>query len=390
MPGRIIQALGRVGSRDPLFMLDEVDKIGADWRGDPTSALLEVLDPMQNSAFRDHYLDVDFDLSEVLFICTANTVGPIPAALVDRMEVIPIEGYADHDKLSIAREHLVPRQLRANGLRPEEVAFTDEGLMAIVRDHTREAGVRSLEREIGRLMRKVAAQVAADGNGPGLVVDADAVCESLGKPRYRSNGCLASGLTGVATGLAWTPSGGEALAVEARVVSDSGFLILTGQLGIEMQESAHIAFSYVQGEAPHLGMPSDALRRKTAHFHVPAGSVPKDGPSAGLALVAALCSALSGLPVRDGVGMTGEITLRGQVLPVGGVKQKVLAAHRYGLRTVILPVANEADLDDVPESVRGEITFVLVDHIDQALDAALPIPVEFEPLKPSGIAPAVH
>ena len=382
MPGRFIQALKRVGTRNPVFMLDEVDKIGIDWRGDPASALLEVLDPQQNCAFRDHYLDVDFDLSQVFFITTANTLSTIPPALRDRMEVIEIDGYTEYDKVQIAQGYLVPRQLKANGLQPDEAELTPDGLRAIIRDYTREAGVRNLEREIGRALRKVATQIAAPkvegGVEGGVIVDAEKVGEFLGKSRFRDEACLRTELPGVATGLAWTPAGGEVLFVEARAMQSQGGLILTGQLGDVMKESARIALSYVQGELERLGLPGDALEDATVHLHVPAGAIPKDGPSAGVTLVTALVSELTRQPVRGDVAMTGEVTLQGQVLPIGGVKQKVLAAHRYGLKTVILPQANEVDLDDVPQEIRDDLSFLLVEHLEQVLEAAITLHPEFE------------
>ncbi len=394
MPGRIIQALKRVGTRNPVFMLDEVDKIGTDWRGDPSSALLEVLDPQQNFAFRDHYLDVDFDLSQVFFICTANTLSTIPPALRDRMEVIEIDGYTEYDKVQIAQGYLLPRQIKTNGLRPDEVEFTTEAIQTIIRDYTREAGVRNLEREIGRALRKVATQIARRNQDEAesveteeeaptcmTVVDAEQVREFLGKPRFRDEARLRTELPGVATGLAWTPAGGEVLFVEARVMHGKDGLILTGQLGDVMKESARIALSYVQGELEALGLPTDVLEGKTIHLHVPAGAIPKDGPSAGVTMVTALASALTGRPVRDDVGMTGEVTLQGQLLPIGGVKQKVLAAHRYGLKTVILPQANEVDLDDVPAEIQGEMDFLLAEHVREVLAAAL------KPVSPAPPAP---
>ncbi|NLE44145.1 MAG: endopeptidase La [Chloroflexi bacterium] len=376
MPGRILQALKRVGTKNPVFILDEVDKIGADWRGDPASALLEVLDPQQNYAFRDHYLDVDFDLSQVFFICTANTISTIPPALLDRMEVVEIDGYTDCEKVQIAQGYLVPRQIRTNGLHPEEVSFDDIGLQTIIRDFTREAGVRNLEREIGRALRKIAMQTASSSIETPLVVGVDKVREYLGKPRFRDEARLRTELPGVATGLAWTPTGGEVLFIEARVMSDKGGLILTGQLGDVMKESARIALSYVKGELTRLGLSEEALENETVHLHVPAGAIPKDGPSAGVTLVTALVSVLTQQPVRGDLGMTGEITLQGQVLPIGGVKQKVLAAHRHGLGTVILPRANEVDLDDVPAEIRDTLRFVLVDHVDEVLEVALTPPSE--------------
>ena len=373
MPGRIIQALKRVETRNPVFMLDEVDKVSSSWRGDPASALLEVLDPQQNHAFRDHYLDLDFDLSEVFFITTANTLSTIPPALQDRMEVIEIDGYTEYDKVQIAEGYLVPRQIKVNGLEPSEVELTDDGLRTIIRDYTREAGVRNLEREIGRALRKVAMDVAkcsADEAPCTDVVDEEKVREFLGKPRYREEAQLRTELPGVATGLAWTPTGGRVLFVETRVMEGKDKLLLTGQLGDVMKESARIALSFVQGELDRLGLASDVLQDKTVHLHVPAGAIPKDGPSAGVTLVTALVSVLTGRPVREEIGMTGEVTLQGRVLPIGGVKQKVLAAHRRGLKTVILPKANEADLDDVPEEIREELGFELVDHVDEVLQLA--------------------
>jgi len=384
MPGRIIQALKRAGTRNPVFMLDEVDKIGASWRGDPASALLEVLDPQQNNAFRDHYLDVDFDLSQVFFITTANTLSTIPPALQDRMEVIEFDGYTEYDKVRIAQGYLVPRQVKYNGLQEDEVEFTEDGLQTIIRDHTREAGVRNLEREIGRTLRKVATQIAVCAAECAVVIDSEHVSESLGKPRFRDEAKLRTELPGVATGLAWTPAGGEVLFVEAKAMRDKGNLILTGQLGDVMKESARIALSYVQGELERLGLPENNLEEETVHLHVPAGAVPKDGPSAGVTLVTALVSVLTGRPVRGDVGMTGEVTLQGQVLPVGGIKQKVLAAHRHGLKTVILPQANEVDLDDVPQEIRDELNFVLVDHMNEVLELAITPEQESEPAVAGG------
>jgi len=381
MPGRIIQALKRVGTRNPVFMLDEVDKVSSSWRGDPASALLEVLDPQQNHAFRDHYLDLDFDLSDVFFITTANTLSTIPPALQDRMEVIEIDGYTEYDKVQIAEGYLVPRQTKVNGLEQDEVAFEEDGLRAIIRDYTREAGVRNLEREIGRALRKVAMRVAkGPGNGEEdvAVLDEEQVRDFLGKPRYRDEAELRTELPGVATGLAWTPTGGKVLFVEARSMEGKDKLLLTGQLGDVMKESARIALSFVQGELDRLGLDADALEDKTVHLHVPAGAIPKDGPSAGVTLVTALVSVLTGRRVREDVGMTGEVTLQGRVLPIGGVKQKVLAAHRQGLKTVILPKANEVDLDDVPEEIRNELKFELVDHVDEVLRLAFERELEIE------------
>jgi ATP-dependent Lon protease len=373
MPGRIMQAIKRVGVKNPVFMLDEVDKIGSDWRGDPSSALLEVLDPQQNHAFRDHYLDVDFDLSKVLFICTANTTSTIPAPLLDRMEVIEIDGYTEYDKVHIAKQYLVPRQLKVNGLLPEEVAFSDDALRAIIRDFTREAGVRELERGIGKVCRKIATLIAEGSVEEGEVVEVDdeKVRDMMGKPRYRFEAALRTEKPGVATGLAWTPRGGEVLFVEAATMPGADDkLILTGSLGDVMRESARIALSYVESHFEALGLCEDDCKGKI-HLHVPSGAVPKDGPSAGVTMVTALVSLLSGRPVGSEVGMTGEVTLQGQVLPIGGLKLKVLAAHRTGLKKIILPKLNEIDLDDIPEKVREEMEFVLAEDMDDVLEHAL-------------------
>lgn len=372
MPGRIMQAVKRAGVKNPVFMLDEVDKVGADWRGDPSSALLEVLDPQQNHAFRDHYLDVDFDLSKVLFICTANTTATIPAPLLDRMEVIQLDGYTEYDKLHIARQYLVPRQLLVNGLKDEEIEFDDDALRSMIRDYTREAGVRQLERAIGKACRKAATQIAEGiaGELP-IVVDAAKAREFLGKPRYRFEAALRTEKPGVATGLAWTPTGGEVLFVEAAAMpgSDEQF-ILTGQLGDVMRESARIALSYVESHLEALGLAKEKGWGKV-HLHVPAGAVPKDGPSAGVTMVTALVSLLTQRPVDATTGMTGEVTLQGQVLPIGGLKLKALAAHRAGLKRVIVPSLNEMDLDDIPQTVRDDMEFILVDDISEVLRHAL-------------------
>jgi ATP-dependent Lon protease len=372
MPGRIIQAIKRAGVKNPVFMLDEVDKIGSDWRGDPSSALLEVLDPQQNHAFRDHYLDVDFDLSQVLFICTANTTSTIPAPLLDRMEVIRIDGYTEYDKVHIAKRYLVPRQMQVNGLEEDEIEFTESGLRRIIRDYTREAGVRQLERQIGKAARKVATQVAEDKLEETVVITDENAPEYLGKPRYRFEAALRTERPGVATGLAWTPTGGEVLFIEAaRMPGKEGTLILTGKLGEVMQESARIALSYVEAHAKDLDLCEDGQCEGKIHLHVPSGAVPKDGPSAGIALVTSLVSLLSGRRVRSDVAMTGEVTLQGQVLPIGGVKLKVLAAHRTGIKKVILPQLNEVDLDEIPEKVREDLEIVLVENVEDVLEHAL-------------------
>ena len=370
MPGRIIQAIKRTGTRNPVFMLDEVDKIGMDWRGDPSSALLEVLDPQQNNAFRDYYLDVDFDLSDVIFITTANTLDTIPAPLRDRMEIIGLEGYTEYEKLRIAEGYLLPRQRRANGLRKHEIDFGEDALRTVIRDYTREAGVRNLEREIGKVCRKVAVQIAAN-EIEHLDITPEHVRDFLGKQRFFFDAALRTERPGVATGLAWTPVGGDVLFVEATKMKGKGHLTTTGQLGDVMQESVRIAFSWVQANAEHLRLDPDLFERANFHVHVPAGAIPKDGPSAGVTMVTAIVSMLKGRSVRSDVGMTGEITLRGQVLPIGGLKQKVLAAHRAGLKTVIIPDRNQADLDELADDVRNAITFIPVDCIEQVLEAAL-------------------
>jgi ATP-dependent Lon protease len=371
LPGRVIQSLKRVGSRNPVFMLDEVDKIGSDWRGDPASALLEVLDPQQNHAFRDHYLDVDFDLSEVIFICTANMLEPIPAPLRDRMEILSLDGYTEHEKISIAKGYLLPRQIKVNGLSADEIVVQEDAHRLIVREYTREAGVRNLEREIGSVCRKLATKIAEGSAQTPFIVTAEVVREFLGKPRFYFEAALRTSRPGVATGLAVTGSGGDVLFVEAAQMRGHEHLTLTGQLGDVMQESARIALSYVRSHCAELGVSSCFFNESDIHLHVPAGAIPKDGPSAGVTLVTALVSLLTGVPVRSDVGMTGEITLQGQVLPIGGVKQKTLAAHRAGLKTVILPARNEVDLKEVPDDVRAEMRFVLADHIEQVLDVAL-------------------
>jgi ATP-dependent Lon protease len=370
MPGRIIQTIRRAGSKNPVIMMDEVDKIGADWRGDPSSALLEVLDPEQNREFRDHYLDVPFDLSEVMFITTANILDTIPGPLRDRMEILTLSGYTEEEKIHIARGYLVPRQIRENGLRTTEVSFSDEALRTIIRDYTREAGVRSLERQIGAVCRKIATRVA-EGHTESVEVGAEEVAEYLGKPVYFFEAAERCDLPGVATGLSVTAVGGDILFIEATKMPGQKGLTITGQLGDVMKESAQAALSYVRSQADRLGFDRDFFNTNDIHIHVPAGAVPKDGPSAGVTIATALTSLLTGRPVRADVGMTGEITLRGQVLPVGGIKEKTLAAHRAGLRTVILPKRNEKDLEDLPADVRDDMKFVLVERVDEVLETAL-------------------
>ncbi|HJW89354.1 MAG TPA: endopeptidase La [Anaerolineales bacterium] len=372
MPGRILQAIRRIESRNPVFMLDEVDKLTYDFHGDPASALLEVLDPEQNSEFRDHYLEVAFDLSQVMFITTANLLEPIPRPLQDRMEIIQLSGYTESEKIEIAKSYLLPRQLRENGLRTAEVCFSRESLQAIIRSYTREAGVRNLEREIGRVARKVVTRIA-EGLTDNVEINAEKVRKYLGRPRFFGNEEVAerTSIPGVATGLAYTPTGGDVLFVEAtRMPGGKGFQ-LTGSLGDVMQESARAALSYVRSRAEELSLDPTFFEKSDIHLHVPAGSQPKDGPSAGVTMATALVSLISVRPVRPDLGMTGEITLRGLVLPVGGIKEKVLAAHRCGLKTVILPKRNEADLEELPEEVLRDLKFIFVDTIDEVLEAAL-------------------
>ena len=369
MPGRIIQAIKRAGTRNPVFMLDEVDKIGVDWRGDPSSALLEVLDPAQNHAFRDHYLDVDFDLSDVIFITTANQLETIPAPLRDRMEIIQLDGYTVYEKLQIAQQHLVPRQFAAHALKEDEITFTEEALRKIIQDYTREAGVRSLERQIGAICRKGVVKIAGQ-EWSHVVITPELVREYLKKEKFEAELSENIEIPGIATGLAVTAVGGDILFIEATRMNGKGRLTLTGQLGDVMRESAQIAHSYVRSKAPELRVDAKQFEKTDVHLHVPAGAVPKDGPSAGVAMVLAMASLFSGRPLRGDVGMTGEVTLRGRVLPVGGIKQKLLAAHRAGLTTVILPKRNEKDLDDLPDEVRNTLIFVTVDRIDEALRVA--------------------
>jgi ATP-dependent Lon protease len=369
-PGRLVRALREAGTMNPVILLDEVDKLGADYRGDPSSALLEVLDPAQNHTFRDHYIEVELDLSKVLFLATGNVSETIPGPLYDRLEVIRLDGYTEDEKVSIARHHLLPRQIERAALRPDEVEIDDEALRAIVSDYTREAGVRSLERQLGRLLRKVATRIAERSATAPVTVEVGALREWLGRPGFYFEAADRTAVPGVATGLAVTGTGGDVLYVEATAMNGDG-LSLTGQLGDVMKESAEIALSYVRSHAAELGVDPRRLDGRRFHLHVPAGAVPKDGPSAGVTMTTALVSLLTDRPVRSVVGMTGEVTLQGLVLPIGGVKQKVLAAHRAGLREVVLPARNGDDLEDVPEAVRGEMTFHLASDISEVLAAAL-------------------
>jgi ATP-dependent Lon protease len=370
LPGRIVRALKEAGTKNPVIMLDEIDKVGNDWRGDPSSALLEVLDPAQNNTFRDHYLEVDLDLSEVLFIPTANVWETIPAPLLDRMELIRLDGYTENEKVAIARDHLLRRQVEQAGLGTDEVSVTEAAILAVITDHTREAGVRNLERELGKMTRKVATRIATGALVPPLEITPVQVRELLGKPKFDNEVAERTAVAGVATGLAVTGTGGDVLFIEAANAPGDGTLTLTGQLGDVMKESAQIALSYIRAHAADLGV-DQAAAEKSFHVHVPAGAVPKDGPSAGIAMTTAMVSLLTGRPMRSTVAMTGEVTLQGLVLPIGGVKQKVLAAHRMGLTEVILPKRNEKDIDDVPESVRNEMQFHFVSRVEQAVSVAL-------------------
>ena len=371
LPGRLVRALRDAGTMNPVIMLDEVDKVGADWRGDPSAALLEVLDPAQNHSFRDHYLDLELDLSGVMFIATANVADTIPGPLLDRMEVIRFDGYTTSEKVAIARGYLWPRQLERNGLRAEEVEISDQMLEIVTTEYTREAGVRQLERDLGTLLRKTATQVASEKVVAPVTIDIEQIRDALGRQRHFQESAIRTAVPGVATGLAVTGAGGDVLFVEATAMPGKPGLTLTGQLGDVMKESAQIALSYVRGHAADLGIDPAQFEDKAFHVHVPAGAIPKDGPSAGVTMVTALTSLLSERPVKHTVGMTGEVTLQGRVLPIGGLKQKVLAAHAAGLTDVVLPERNRGDLDDVPEEVREQMTFHVAMTIDEVLSVAL-------------------
>jgi ATP-dependent Lon protease len=375
LPGRLVRALRDAGTMNPVILLDEVDKVGADWRGDPSAALLEVLDPAQNHSFRDHYLDVELDLSQVMFLATANVADTIPGPLLDRMEVISFDGYTSEEKLAIAKGYLWPRQRDRNGLREDEVEISDEVLRTIISDYTREAGVRSLERNLGTVLRKTATQIASGKARAPVKIDLEIVRDALGRQKFFQESAARTATPGVATGLAVTGAGGDVLFVEATAMkggsSGANSLVLTGQLGDVMKESARIALSYVRGHAEELGIDEHAFENREFHVHVPAGAIPKDGPSAGVTMVTALASLLSGRPVKHTVGMTGEVTLQGRVLPIGGLKQKALAAHAAGLTDVILPERNRGDLDDIPEEVREQMTFHPVMTVQEVLDRAL-------------------
>ncbi len=378
LPGRLVRALRDAGTMNPVIMLDEVDKVGADWRGDPSSALLEVLDPAQNHSFRDHYLDVELDLSQVFFIATGNMSETIPGPLLDRMEVIRFDGYTTDEKIAIAKGYLWPRQRERNGLREDEVSISDDALEVVVSDYTREAGVRQLERELGTVLRKTATKIASEEVEPPVVIDEDGVREALGRRKFYREVAERTAVPGVATGLAATAVGGDVLFIEATSHKDGDKLVLTGQLGDVMKESAQIALSSVRALASELGIDEDQFENRAFHLHVPAGAIPKDGPSAGITMATALASLLTGRPVKHPVGMTGEITLQGRVLPIGGLKQKVLAAHAAGITDLVIPERNRPDLEDIPENVREEITFHPVMSIGEVLNLAL----EETPVKP--------
>ena len=379
MPGRILTAMQQAGTHNPLLLLDEIDKLGSDYRGDPSSALLEVLDAEQNATFRDNFLEIPFDLSECMFITTANTADTIPRPLLDRMEVIELGSYTDEEKRSIARDHLLPRQLAKNGLKKSQVRVTDDALREIIRCYTRESGVRNLERKLGELCRKCAVQLLSDEAPRRVTVTGTNLESILGPRRILPDKLPETDPIGLVTGLAWTSVGGETLEVECNVMDGSGKLILTGNLGDVMKESVQAAVSYLRTRAEQLHIPSDFYKTRDIHVHFPEGAVPKDGPSAGIAVCTALASALSGTPVRRDIAMTGEISIRGRVLPIGGLKEKTMAALRHGVKTVIIPHENEKDLQEIDQTVRRALNFLLVDHADAVLDAALVRPVQEEP-----------
>ncbi|HMC73655.1 MAG TPA: endopeptidase La, partial [Terriglobales bacterium] len=382
LPGQIIQMMKKAGTKNPVFMLDEVDKMSMDFRGDPSAALLEVLDPEQNFMFVDHYLDVEYDLSQVFFIATANVMHTIPPALQDRMEVLRLHGYTEQEKIEIAKQFLVKKQLLAAGLNDKNLKFTDDGITTIIRGYTREAGVRNLEREIGNVCRKVARKVVKEGENYSTGLTAENAAEFLGVIKFRDTLAHEKSEVGLVTGLAWTEVGGSILSTEVTVVDGKGKLTLTGKLGDVMQESAQAAMSYVRSRAQRLGLPRDFYRHLDIHVHVPEGAIPKDGPSAGITIATAISSALSKIPVRRDIAMTGEITLRGKVLPIGGLKEKLLAAHRAGVFEVILPKDNEKDLAEVPENLRNAMKMHFAETMDQVLSVALESPLP-EPLAPT-------
>jgi len=374
LPGRIINGLRKAGSNNPIFMLDEVDKIGNDFRGDPAAALLEVLDPEQNFSYSDHYLEVEFDLSKVMFITTANQLDTIPRPLLDRMEVLELPGYTEEEKVEIAKKFLIPRQIREHGLDPEKIHITRSAIKKIISEYTREAGVRNVEREIGGICRSLARRIA-EGKTGNFSVRAEKLAEHIGLPKFSSDILERTGVPGVATGMAWTPAGGDILFVEATMMPGQKSLVLTGQLGDVMKESAQAALSYVRSKAKNLGISEDFFSDHDLHIHVPAGAIPKDGPSAGVTILTALASLLTCRPIRSDVAMTGEVTLRGAVLAVGGIKEKVLAASRSGIKHIILPERNKNDLEEIPEKIRAHLQFHLVKKMDEVLEIALDAPV---------------
>jgi ATP-dependent Lon protease len=374
-PGQVIQMMKKAGTMNPVFLLDEVDKMSMDFRGDPSAALLEVLDPEQNHTFLDHYLDVEYDLSSVMFICTANVLHTIPQALRDRMEVLQLAGYTEQEKTEIAKRFLAPKAIEGSGLDPKNISFTDEAIQTIIQRYTREAGVRNLERELSSICRKVARKVVVEGKAFQENVTPEKVTEYLGVPRFRPTVAEEKQEIGVATGLAWTEVGGEILVTEATLMPGRGHLTLTGKLGDVMQESAQAAMSWVRSKADEFGIPKDFHKKTDVHIHVPEGAIPKDGPSAGITLATALVSALARVPTRTDVAMTGEITLRGKVLPIGGVKEKVLAAHRAGIKNIILPKDNEKDLADIPKNVLDSMNLYLVNVMDEVLKIAIAGPM---------------
>ena len=379
LPGQIVQMMRKAGTINPVFMLDEVDKMSMDFRGDPSAALMEVLDPEINHSFTDHYLDVEYDLSKVMFICTANVLHTIPQALQDRMEVLRLSGYTDHEKVEIAKRYLVKKQLKATGLKEQNLTFTDDSIQHIIESYTREAGVRNLEREISKACRKVARRVVEKGKSYSVGIALDNTKEFLGVIRFRDTTREKKNETGLAQGLAWTEVGGQLLGSEATLMQGKGKLTLTGKLGEVMQESAQAALSYVRSRAAKFGLPRDFYRHIDVHIHMPEGAIPKDGPSAGITLATAIVSALTKIPVRADVAMTGEITLRGKVLPIGGLKEKLLAAHRHGIKTVVLPQDNEKDLEELPDYVKQTLSLKFVQTMDEVLQHALERPIESLP-----------
>ena len=382
LPGQVLQMMKKAGTKNPVFMLDEIDKMSTDFRGDPSSALLEVLDPEQNYMFVDHYLDVEYDLSNVFFVATANVLHTIPPALQDRMEVIRLSGYTEIEKLEIAKRFLVKKQMEATGLNPEQIEFNDEGLSSLIQYYTREAGVRNLEREIGNVSRKITRKIVDSQSNEKVLINGSKVEELLGPAKFRDTTTEKKNDIGATTGLAWTEVGGQILTTECILMEGKGKLTITGKLGDVMQESAQAAFSYVRSRAHQLGLPRDFYRNLDVHLHIPEGAIPKDGPSAGITIATTMCSALTKIPVKGDVAMTGEITLRGKVLPIGGLKEKVLAAHRHGMNEVIIPKDNQKDIQDIPEYIRSTMKLHFVEHMDEVLRIALERELIALPLQP--------